>query len=124
MIRVSPESTPNDTLVPYTTLFRSLAFKENCPDLRNTRVIDIIAELHSYNVAVDVCDPWVDAAQAKHEYGIDLLAEPEAGHYDAMIVAVGPHQFVSQGASGVRALGRSEERRVGKECVGTCRYRW
>ena len=87
-------------------LILGLAFKENCPDLRNTRVIDIIAELRSYNVDVDVCDPWVDGTQAKHEYGIDLVAEPENGHYDALIIAVSHDQFVSKGASGVRVLGK------------------
>jgi UDP-N-acetyl-D-galactosamine dehydrogenase len=87
-------------------LILGLAFKENCPDLRNTRVVDIIAELHSYNVDVDVCDPWVDAVQAKHEYGIDLVAEPEAGRYDALVVAVSHDRFVGLGASGVRAFGK------------------
>ncbi len=87
-------------------LILGLAFKENCPDLRNTRVVDIIAELRSYRIDVDVCDPWVDPAQARHEYGIDLVAAPKAGAYDALVVAVSHHQFVSQGASGIRAYGK------------------
>jgi UDP-N-acetyl-D-galactosamine dehydrogenase len=87
-------------------LILGLAFKENCPDLRNTRVVDIIEALASYNAQVDVFDPWVDAAAAKHEYGIDLVASPEAGAYDAIIVAVGHHQFTDIGARGIRAFGK------------------
>jgi len=87
-------------------LILGLAFKENCPDLRNTRVVDIIAELRSYHIDVDVCDPWVDAAQARHEYGIELIATPQPGQYDALVIAVSHHQFVALGAAGVRALGK------------------
>jgi UDP-N-acetyl-D-galactosamine dehydrogenase len=87
-------------------LILGLAFKENCPDLRNTRVVDIMEALASYNAQVDVFDPWVDAAAAKHEYGIDLVASPEAGAYDAIIVAVGHHQFTDIGARGIRAFGK------------------
>ena len=64
-------------------LVLGLSFKENCPDLRNSRVIDVIRELQGYNVLVDVHDPWIDAAEARHEYGIELLAHPEQGEYDA-----------------------------------------
>jgi UDP-N-acetyl-D-galactosamine dehydrogenase len=87
-------------------LILGLAFKENCPDLRNTRVVDIMEALASYNAQVDVFDPWVDAAAAKHEYGIDLVASPEADVYDAIIVAVGHHQFTDIGAPGIRAFGK------------------
>jgi UDP-N-acetyl-D-galactosamine dehydrogenase len=87
-------------------LILGLAFKENCPDLRNTRVVDIMEALASYNAQVDVFDPWVDAAAAKHEYGIDLVASPEADVYDAIIVAVGHHQFTDIGARGIRAFGK------------------
>src|SRR5690606_731538 len=62
-------------------LVLGLAFKENCPDLRNTRVVDIVAALHGYSVRVDVCDPWVDEVQAQHEYGLALVA-PGQGMYD------------------------------------------
>ena len=86
-------------------LILGLAFKENCTDLRNTRVVDIIAELRSYNVDVDVHDPWVDVRQARHEYGIDLIPELAAGKYDAMILAVSHRQFVTLGSNGIRALG-------------------
>ncbi|NUR23909.1 Vi polysaccharide biosynthesis UDP-N-acetylglucosamine C-6 dehydrogenase TviB [Frateuria sp.] len=89
-------------------LLLGLAFKENCPDLRNTRVVDIVQALRSYNAAVDVHDPWVNAAEAEHEYGLVPLAQPPAGAYDAVIVAVGHRQFVALGADGVRAYGKPE----------------
>jgi len=87
-------------------LILGLAFKENCPDLRNTRVVDIVQALRGYNAQVDVHDPWVNAAEAAHEYGLTPLAEPPAGAYDAVIVAVGHRQFVALGADGVRAYGK------------------
>jgi UDP-N-acetyl-D-galactosamine dehydrogenase len=87
-------------------LLLGLAFKENCPDLRNTRVVDIVHALRSYNAAVDVHDPWVSVAEAEHEYGITPIAQPAAGNYDAVIVAVGHKQFVALGAAGVRAFGK------------------
>ncbi|WP_334178700.1 Vi polysaccharide biosynthesis UDP-N-acetylglucosamine C-6 dehydrogenase TviB [Pseudoxanthomonas sp.] len=87
-------------------LVLGLAFKENCPDVRNTRVVDIVNELRSYNAQVDVHDPWVDADEARHEYGLDLVAEPLAGHYDAVILAVAHREFTERGAAGVRALGK------------------
>ena len=87
-------------------LVMGLAFKENCPDLRNTRVVDIIEALKGYNARVDVCDPWVDASEAKHEYGVSLC-NPGAAEYDAIILAVGHDQFRGLGAGGVRAFGKS-----------------
>lgn len=89
-------------------LLLGLAFKENCPDLRNTRVVDIVRALRGYNAAVDVHDPWVNAAEAEHEYGLVPLAQPPAGAYDAVIVAVGHRQFVALGAEGVRAYGKPD----------------
>jgi UDP-N-acetyl-D-galactosamine dehydrogenase len=77
-------------------LILGLTFKENCPDLRNTKVIDIVRELRSYGTEVDVHDPWVDAAEAKEEYGLDIVAAPEAGAYDV--------QFREMGAAGIRGL--------------------
>jgi UDP-N-acetyl-D-glucosamine/UDP-N-acetyl-D-galactosamine dehydrogenase len=88
-------------------LILGLAFKENCPDLRNTRVVDIMEALAGYNAQVDVFDPWVDAAAARHEYGIDLIGTPQAEQYDAVIVAVGHHQFTELGADGIRDFGKS-----------------
>jgi UDP-N-acetyl-D-galactosamine dehydrogenase len=89
-------------------LLLGLAFKENCPDLRNTRVVDIIAELRSYNARVDVHDPWVAPAHAQAEYGLELVAEPAAGIYDAVILAVAHDRFVALGADGVRAFAKPE----------------
>jgi UDP-N-acetyl-D-galactosamine dehydrogenase len=89
-------------------LVLGLAFKENCPDLRNTRVVDIVQALRGYNARVDVHDPWVKAAEAEHEYGLTPLADPPEGAYDAVIVAVGHKQFVALGAEGVRAFGKPE----------------
>ncbi len=89
-------------------LILGLAFKENCPDLRNTRVTDIIDELRTYNVDVDVHDPWVSPAQASHEYGISPVAEPAPGGYDAVILAVAHRQFVALGADGVHAFGKPD----------------
>jgi UDP-N-acetyl-D-galactosamine dehydrogenase len=87
-------------------LVLGLTFKENCPDLRNTRVVDIVAELASYGSTVDVHDPWVNPEEARAEYGIDLVAEPEAGAYDTILIAVGHRQFVALGANGIRAFGK------------------
>jgi UDP-N-acetyl-D-galactosamine dehydrogenase len=87
-------------------LVMGLAFKENCPDLRNTRVTDIIDELTDYGAQIDVWDPWIDAGDARQEYGLELVSQPEAGAYDGVVLAVGHHQFADLGAEGVRALGK------------------
>ncbi|WP_282266839.1 nucleotide sugar dehydrogenase [Stenotrophomonas sp. PS02298] len=79
-------------------LVLGLAFKENCPDVRNTKVVDVLKELDDTNATVDVYDPWVDAAEARHEYGIELCSAPEAGAYDAVILAVAHKQFVGVSA--------------------------
>jgi len=87
-------------------LVMGLAFKENCPDLRNTRVVDIVAELKDYNCEVDVYDPWASAEQAEHQYGITPVTQPQPGTYDGIIVAVAHHQFKSMGCAAIRALGK------------------
>lgn len=89
-------------------LVMGLAFKENCPDLRNTRVVDIVKELREYNVAVDVYDPWVSAREAGREYGIQPVAEPEKGAYDAIVLAVAHDEFRAMGPKAIRALGKEE----------------
>jgi len=89
-------------------LLMGLAFKENCPDLRNTRVIDIVRELADYEAQVDVWDPWVPPDEARHEYGLDLIAEPAAGAYDAVVLAVAHRQFAEMGAARIRALAKPE----------------
>ncbi len=88
-------------------LVMGLTFKENCPDLRNTRAIDIINELETYNAQIDVYDPWADPAQAKEEHGLELVNEPLAGTYDAIIICVRHHQFIEMGAKQIRALGKA-----------------
>jgi UDP-N-acetyl-D-galactosamine dehydrogenase len=89
-------------------LILGLAFKENCPDLRNTRVVDILQALRSYNADVDIHDPWVSAVEAEHEYAIKPVAAPQPGDYDAVIVAVGHRQFVDLGQAGIRAFGKPQ----------------
>src|SRR5690606_175696 len=103
----------------YTTLFRSmikaghtianarvlvmgLTFKENCPDLRNTRVIDVVNELRDFGCIVDVSDCWADSAEAEHEYGISLTAEPEQNTYHGVRLAVPHREYVEMSASDVR----------------------
>jgi UDP-N-acetyl-D-galactosamine dehydrogenase len=85
-------------------LVLGITFKENCPDVRNTRVVDIVHSLREYGCQVDVCDPWADADEVKREYGIELAAQPAVGAYDAVIAAVKHHQFASMTADQVRAL--------------------
>ena len=87
-------------------LVLGLAFKENCPDVRNTKVVDIVNELSSYGASVDVHDPWCDVGKAKHEYGLDLVAEPEKGAYDVVIIAVAHDEFRALGADGIQAFGK------------------
>ncbi|HHJ16697.1 MAG TPA: Vi polysaccharide biosynthesis UDP-N-acetylglucosamine C-6 dehydrogenase TviB [Gammaproteobacteria bacterium] len=87
-------------------LVMGLTFKENCPDLRNTRVTDVIAELESYNVNVDVYDPWVSPAEAEHEYNVTPIEAPQPGTYDAIILAVAHDEFRKLGVSGIRAFGK------------------
>lgn len=89
-------------------LVMGLTFKENCPDLRNTRIVDIVTELKDYGVQADVFDPWVAVEEAQREYAITPISQPEAATYDAIILAVGHQQFKEMGAAEIRALGKSE----------------
>jgi len=89
-------------------LVLGLAFKQDCTDLRNTRVVDIVHELRQYSVQVDVHDPWVSASEAMHEYGLELVETPAPGQYDAVILAVAHHQFVALGSAGIRAFARPQ----------------
>jgi UDP-N-acetyl-D-galactosamine dehydrogenase len=89
-------------------LMMGMTFKENCPDLRNSKVIDSINKLKDYNVNVDVYDPWVSAESARHEYGITPLHAPERGKYDAIVLAVAHRQFREMGASGLRSFGKEK----------------
>ena len=88
-------------------LVMGLTFKENCPDLRNTKVVDIVSELKEYNINVDIVDPWCSNEEAEHEYGLSLT-EPKNNHYDAVILAVSHDQFKQMGAEGIRKLGKVE----------------
>ncbi|MGI9419535.1 MAG: Vi polysaccharide biosynthesis UDP-N-acetylglucosamine C-6 dehydrogenase TviB [Geminicoccaceae bacterium] len=87
-------------------LMLGLSFKENCPDLRNTGVVDIIRELQGYNAKVEVFDPWVSKEEALAEYDLALVDQPEHGRYDAIVLAVGHDEFEKLGAGGVRRFGR------------------
>lgn len=87
-------------------LVLGLTFKENCPDLRNTRVIDVIEELVEYDVNIDVHDPWVDAKDAQAHYGVNMVETPMAGEYDAILLAVGHKQYAEMGVDAIRTFGR------------------
>lgn len=89
-------------------LVMGLTFKENCPDIRNTRIVDIVKELGEYNIKVDVYDPWVDVEEAQHEYGITPVSKPEAGAYDGVILGVAHKQFAEMGIEAIRALGKPQ----------------
>ena len=88
-------------------LVMGLTFKENCPDLRNTRVVDLIEELQSFNCSVDVYDPWVDGEEANSEYGIVPISTPQESHYSAIVVAVAHKEFVEMGVEQIRTFGKS-----------------
>jgi len=87
-------------------LVMGLTFKENCPDLRNTKVVDIVSELCEYGIQVDVTDPWCSAEDAKKEYGLSLKQQPANGEYDAIILAVSHEEFKAMGADSIRKLGK------------------
>lgn len=87
-------------------LILGLTFKENCPDLRNTRVVDIVSELTDYGIAADVYDPWVDPNEAEKEYAITPIEEPKPASYDAVILAVAHRQFQEMGVEKLRELGK------------------
>lgn len=89
-------------------LIMGLTFKENCPDLRNTKVIDIINELREYNIEVDVYDPWISAAEAQHEYAITPVTSPKTNSYDAVILAVAHEQFRKLGIEGIKQFTKDD----------------
>ena len=88
-------------------LILGLTFKENCPDLRNTRVVDVVAELRDYGVHVDVHDPWIDAADVQQEYGLALVTTPEPEAYDGVILAVAHDSYREAGVAALRGYGRA-----------------
>ncbi|MCK8126396.1 Vi polysaccharide biosynthesis UDP-N-acetylglucosamine C-6 dehydrogenase TviB [Pseudoalteromonas sp. 2CM39R] len=87
-------------------LVMGLTFKENCPDLRNTKVTDIVTELKEYNINVDIVDPWCSNEEAQNEYGLSLTDEYKKNNYDAIIIAVGHNEFKEMGADKIRRLGK------------------
>lgn len=90
-------------------LVLGITFKENCPDVRNTRVVDVVNELKSYGGVVDVYDPWADAHVVKHEYGLDILAQaPALDQYDGIVLAVAHHQFRDMSPAAIHAWGRKD----------------
>jgi len=89
-------------------LVMGLAFKENCPDLRNTRIVDIVNELDDYNCDVDVFDPWVDPEEAQHEYGIRCISAPTPHTYDAILLCVAHRQFKEMGSKTIKSLGKTD----------------
>ncbi|ROQ18084.1 UDP-N-acetyl-D-galactosamine dehydrogenase [Marinimicrobium koreense] len=95
-------------LVDANVLIMGLAFKENCPDLRNTRVVDIIEEFQEYHSNVDIYDPWADPEEAELEYGLKLVSEPHQGHYDAIVLCVGHREFRAMGPDAIRKLGKAQ----------------
>ena len=89
-------------------LILGFTFKENCPDIRNTRIIDVVKELGNYSCNVDIFDPWVDAEEVEEEYGIIPVSEIKAASYDAIIVAVGHEQFKKMGSNDIRGFGKDK----------------
>lgn len=88
-------------------LVLGLTFKENCPDVRNTKVVDIVKALQGYNTRVDVYDPWIDIQEAEYEYGLKCLTQPPVqGQYAAIVLAVGHQQFMALGEVGIKAWGQ------------------
>jgi len=85
-------------------LMLGITFKENCPDVRNSKVIDVVRELTKNGARVDIHDPWADAAEFRHEYGLRLARAPKARHYDVAVMAVAHRQFRELGVRGVRRL--------------------
>ncbi|MFA0496609.1 UDP binding domain-containing protein, partial [Vibrio sp. 10N.222.54.B11] len=81
---------------------------ENCPDLRNTRIVDIIKELAEYNIEMDIFDPWVDPTEASHEYGLSVISQRPVEKYDGVIIAVAHQQFQSMSQEEYRALTKEE----------------
>ena len=94
-------------IVNANVLIMGLAFKENCPDLRNTRVIDLVGGLEGFNCNVDVYDPWVDKNEAVHEYGIKSINKPIEGKYDAILLAVAHDEFKELTLEQIKAFGKN-----------------
>jgi UDP-N-acetyl-D-glucosamine/UDP-N-acetyl-D-galactosamine dehydrogenase len=89
-------------------LIMGLTFKENCPDIRNSKVVDLVQEFTNFNCSVDIYDPWVDKQEAQQEYGIVLIEAPIVANYDAIIISVSHQEFIKMGAEHIRKLGKQD----------------
>lgn len=89
-------------------LVLGLTFKENCPDLRNTRVVDVVHELQDYGIHIDIYDPWTNPDEARHEYGVNLVESPINDYYDGIVLAVAHDQFKVMGSNGMRGFGKAD----------------
>lgn len=89
-------------------LILGLTFKENCPDIRNTKVVDLINEFESYGAVLDVYDPWVDKDEARQEYGINLIEAPAVAYYDATVLCVAHAEFRLKGIEWIKSLGKEQ----------------
>ena len=89
-------------------LIMGLSFKENCPDIRNTKIIDIYNDLEAAGCQIDIYDPWISKEAALKEFGIDVIDYPEEGQYDAILIAVGHDEFRVMGSDAIRQFGNSE----------------
>lgn len=98
-------------------LVMGFTFKENCPDLRNTKVVDIVSQLKEYNMNVDILDPWCSSEGAEHEYGLSTIKQAETDTYEAIILAVSHNEFKVMGAEAIRALGKAESVIYDLKCV-------
>jgi UDP-N-acetyl-D-galactosamine dehydrogenase len=93
-------------VVDSNVLIMGLAFKENCPDIRNTRVVDLVEEFKSFNCNVDVYDPWVNQNDAMKEYNIELINKPVVGKYDAIVLAVAHDVFCNYSVGQIKNFGK------------------
>jgi len=89
-------------------LILGLTFKENTPDIRNTKIVDLVSALTRRGVVCEVCDPWADPAEVSRELGLELVIEPEHDNFDAVVLAVGHAEFVALGEQGVRSFLRGD----------------
>jgi UDP-N-acetyl-D-galactosamine dehydrogenase len=90
-------------------LIMGLTFKENCPDVRNTRVVDVVRELQEFDATVEIYDPWADPGVVRAEYGLDVMTEcPAAGRYDGIVLAVAHQQFIEMSPADLHALGKPD----------------
>ena len=87
-------------------LIMGLTFKENCPDLRNSKVIDIVSELLAKNIKIDIVDPWCSIKEAKDQYNLELINNPKKNSYEGIIIAVPHKEFFNMGINSIKALGK------------------